>query len=178
MARGCCFEIHLFESRVSPDGARGVAAWAAYWKELHAGFADAASAWDAFMPNSVTFYAPDLTPFVRKMRARGVPVASALYGDDDTPVYSASVVLPGTGSIVEIVSEHVDSTEVKPFVAWSADACADANKLTQTFYRDGQAMLLKGSELKNQSKFEKKEEWDGGSTGRVKTKGKRGPGWA
>ena len=24
---------------------------------------------------------------------------------------------------------------------------------------------------------EKPEEWDGGSTGRVKTKGKRGPGW-
>jgi hypothetical protein len=43
-------------------------------------------------------------------------------------------------------------------------------------YRDGEEVHVKGNP-RNESKWEKKEEWDGGSTGRVKTKGKRGPGW-
>ena len=46
----------------------------------------------------------------------------------------------------------------------------------RTMYRDGEAVYVKGNP-KQESKWEKKEEWDGGSTGRVKTKGKRGPGW-
>ena len=46
----------------------------------------------------------------------------------------------------------------------------------RTMYRDGEAVFVKGNP-KQESKWEKKEEWDGGSTGRVKTKGKRGPGW-
>ena len=44
----------------------------------------------------------------------------------------------------------------------------------KTRYLDGQAVSTKGNE-----KFivvDQKEEWDGGSRGRVKTKGKRGPG--
>ena len=128
------FQIHLFESRVTPDGPRGVAAWVEYWRELHAGFETAPVAWDAFMANSMTFYTPDLTPFVRKLRARGVPVLAATYTDaSGATVYSASVVLPGTGSLVEVVAEHIDASEVSPFdgATWPSTACGDANKLLQ-----------------------------------------------
>ena len=47
-------------------------------------------------------------------------------------------------------------------------------KAQVTRYRDGEARTMKAGE-----KFivEQPEEWDGGSKGRVKTKGKRGPGW-
>lgn len=47
----------------------------------------------------------------------------------------------------------------------------------QTFYRDGQSVHMKPAQMKNQSKWEKKEEWDGGSEGKVFTKGKRGKGY-
>ena len=50
----------------------------------------------------------------------------------------------------------------------------EALKQNVTRYRDGEARVMKAGE-----KFvtEEKEEWDGGSRGRVKTKGKRGPGF-
>ena len=88
------YSIHLFESAVTPQGPVPVADWVSYWRELHGGFvradarggggapnanysAERASAWDAFMYNSQTFYAPDLTPFVRRLRANGVPMFPA-----------------------------------------------------------------------------------------------------
>ena len=42
-------------------------------------------------------------------------------------------------------------------------------------YLDGQVVANKGEKF---VVVEQKEEWDGGSRGRVKTKGKRGPGFA
>ena len=76
------FEVHFFESRVAPEGKRGVGAWAEYFTALHAGFAanasNASDAWDAFMANSMTFYTPDLTPFARKLRDHGVPMLTVM----------------------------------------------------------------------------------------------------
>ena len=122
------FEVHFFESRVAPEGALGVGYWAEYFKALHAGFVNASS-WDAFMANSMTFYTPDLTPFARKMRARGVPTLSVTYEHvattedahaDMVPLYSVSAVVPGTGALVELVSEHVDDDLKAHFGAWPA----------------------------------------------------------
>ena len=133
------FEVHFFESHVAPEGELGVAYWAEYFKSLHAGFVNA-SDWDAFMANSMTFYTPDLTPFARKMRARGVPTLSVTYEHvattedahaDMVPLYSVSAVVPGTGALVELVSEHVDDDLKAHFGAWPASSCADANKITQ-----------------------------------------------
>ena len=70
------FALHFFRSDVTPDGAIPVAEWVAYWHALHGGFEDG---WDAFMANSVTFYAPDLTPFVRALRGGGVPTLDLVY---------------------------------------------------------------------------------------------------
>ena len=70
------FEVHFFESDVTPAGPVPVASWARYWRALHGGFAgrSRADAWDQFMANSMTFYSPDLTPFVRRLRGEGACV--------------------------------------------------------------------------------------------------------
>jgi hypothetical protein len=52
----------------------------------------------------------------------------------------------------------------------------DAIKGPQTRYCDGEQVHVKGNP-RNESKWEKKEEWDGGSSGKVYTKGKRGKGF-
>ena len=74
------FEIHFFESSVAPDGSPAahvpVAEWVDYWHRLHDGFQ---SGWDQFMANSITFYAPDLTPFVRALRGGGVATYNSWY---------------------------------------------------------------------------------------------------
>ena len=63
---------------------------------------------DAISPQ--TFYAPDLTPFVRRLRGAGVPLFAASYASaldtidsrvDDITLFSASVVVPGTAHLIE-----------------------------------------------------------------------------
>ena len=67
----------------------------------------------------MTFYAPDLSPFVRGLRGGGVPIFAASYAHAETvskesgatttvmgTVYSASVVVPGTGHLLEARSAH------------------------------------------------------------------------
>ena len=136
------YQVHLFESSVAPEGAIATAAWVDYWRELHRGFnASRADVWDAYMWNSQTFYAPDLTPFVRRLRGARVPMLCASYDGALTPIsgrfansvtlYSASVVVPGTGHLVEVVSEHVDASLQGPFGAWPGASCPAANEITQ-----------------------------------------------
>ena len=138
------FELHYFESEVTPEGPLPVADWVAYFRKLHAGFSRArATAWDAYMWNSMTFYAPDLTPFVRGLRGAGVPVFGARYNHSfedcdgasiacrDVLVYSASVVVPGTGQLFEVVSEHLDGPLRGAFDEWPDAACPDAMAVTQ-----------------------------------------------
>jgi hypothetical protein len=128
------YEVHYFTSRVSPEGPVAISEWVAYWNALHAGFEygedghsgtehdpRAASSrrdvWDAFMANSQTFYAPDLSPFVRKLRGKGVPMLTVVYNHSksgydlgDAPVkpslavelYSVSVVVPHSGHLFEV----------------------------------------------------------------------------
>ena len=52
--------------------------------------------------------------------------------------------------------------------------CVRANVVSQIRYYDGKIVSRKGARYVEEAP---KEEWDGGSRGRVKTKGKRGKGW-
>ena len=140
------FTIHFFESHTTPEGARPVAAWVAYWEALHGGFANrtGARAWDEFLHNSMTFYVPDLTPFVRGLRGAGVPMLTASYeveqlatttqgapgGDAKVSLYSATVIVPGTGHAFELVSEGLEKALRGPFGDLPATACAGALKLS------------------------------------------------
>ena len=154
------FELHYFESAVTPDGPVPVADWVAYWRALAAGFErERWDAWDAFLWNSITFYSPDLTPFVRKLTARGVPVFCAAYNrslerdDDDlvgdVPLYSASVVVPHTGHVIEVVSEHVDRAARGPFARWPAAACPKAVEVSQSVGDLRRAWLEEGGTMRN-----------------------------
>ena len=142
------FEIHLFESAVTPEGPIPNSEWVSYVKSLHNGFAsaDRDEIWDAFMANSMTFYAPDLTPFVRGLRGADVPIFAAKYrhtlngafcddgesaGCEAVEFYSASVVVPHTGHLFEIVSEHLDSKLAGPFEAFPDNSCPAANMVRQ-----------------------------------------------
>ena len=144
------FQLHFFQSELSPEGPIANADWVAYFRRLHAGFAlNRSQAWDGFMANSMTFYSPDLSPFVRRLRGAGVPVFAAKYDqnlgtcdDDDAndnssacanvTLYSASVVVPGTGNLLEVVSEHVGGALQADFKAFPARACRRAEEVRQT----------------------------------------------
>ena len=136
------FELHFFESSVTPEGPTPVADWVAYWREVHGGFAGRSrdEQWDAFMWNSMTFYSPDLTPFVRGLVGAGVPVFGASYNHtlgagyigEEVALYSASVVVPNTGHLFEVVSEHLDEGLRAPFGRWPASACPKAVEVSQS----------------------------------------------
>ena len=49
-----------------------------------------------------SFYSPDLSPFLRRMRAGGVAAFCNTYSLDSVTVYSAMVVVPYTGHIFEV----------------------------------------------------------------------------
>ena len=151
------FEIHFFESAVtpqgSPEGEIPMEEWVAYFERLHNGFAahEDYDSWDAFMSNRMTFYAPDLSPFVRGLRGGGVPTFNAVYEhtldvDGDHPkgssgkvrVYSCSVVVPGTGQLFEVISEGlVDELKGafdgdKIWRDWPAASCPSSNYVRQS----------------------------------------------
>ena len=142
------FSLHFFESAVTPEGPVPVAAWVSYWRELHGGFEGGAGghggrdgAWDAFMANSLTFYAPDLTPFVRRLRGARVPIFAGSYNHtlkicrfhcEAVRLYSASVVVPGTGHLFEVVSEQLDARLRGPFARFPASSCAESLVVRQT----------------------------------------------
>ncbi len=178
------FAIDLFESAVAPEGSRPVSAWVGYWNALHDGFAagggtafkdgalgagekvqqNRTAAWDAFLFNALTFYSPDLTPFVRRLRGGGVPMFAASYAapragadDDDATLYSVVAVVPGTGHAVEVVSEHVDGAELAPSDApkapfadaWPDDACPSALKLAASVETMRSAWKTSGGAMAN-----------------------------
>ena len=151
------FEIHFFESAVtpqgSPEGEIPMEEWVAYFERLHNGFAahEDYDSWDAFMSNRMTFYAPDLSPFVRGLRGGGVPTFNAVYEhtldvDGNHPkgssgkvrVYSCSVVVPGTGQLFEVISEGlVDELKGafdgdKIWRDWPAASCPSSNYVRQS----------------------------------------------
>lgn len=76
----------------------------------------------------------------------------------------------------DLVAENIDGSPIKvepPRLPY-ASSRKEALRGPSIRYRDGQVSSTKGGKFL----VEEKEEWDGGSRGRVKTKGKRGPGFA
>tara|TARA_B110001452_G_scaffold22847_1_gene18241 strand:+ start:81 stop:1004 length:924 start_codon:yes stop_codon:yes gene_type:complete len=75
-----------------------------------------------------------------------------------------------------LVAENADGSPIKvepPRLPYAASR-KEAIRGPSTRYREGQVSSTKGGKFL----VEEKEDWDGGSRGRVNTKGKRGPGFA
>ena len=110
-----------------------------------------------------TFYTPDLTPFVVKLRAAGIPIFTAMYNrslerdDDDVfgtvPLYSASVMVPHTGHVIEVVSEHLDDDNAlrlkAPFDHWPGRACPKAMEVLSTVGDMRRAWIAAGGSMSN-----------------------------
>ena len=80
------FELHFFESFVTPDGSTGggaaagepvtsrsVGDWIGNWSAARGDLAAPDWTWDAFSLPSVTFYTPWIMPFVAKLQEYGAP---------------------------------------------------------------------------------------------------------
>lgn len=76
----------------------------------------------------------------------------------------------------DYAADGLDAPKLAPPRLPYTQSRKEAIKAPSILYRDGEPVHVKGNP-RFESKWENKEEWDGGSTGRVKTKGRRGPGW-
>ena len=107
--------------------------WIEYWKVLHGDFTEG---WDAFMAMSTTFYSPDLAPFVEQLQGAGTPFLATKYTGalDGEPLFSIMAVVPNTGQLLEVVSEQLESDDLRSLFAdgWPAGSCAAANDVGVT----------------------------------------------
>ncbi len=124
--------IHLFESHVTREGNVSVASFAHDWALLHGGFGTSSYAWDAWTMQSQTFYAPALTPFLKRWAENGVKFVGSRYATefDNVTMYSAMVSMPHAGHVVEIVSDKVGSAYAADFAPLDDRACPDAVKVS------------------------------------------------
>ena len=73
------FQTHFFTSEVTLEGAVTVAQWVSFWSDRHGNFSEAGFAWDAWMHHSMTYYVPELTPFLAKWAENGTPFLARKY---------------------------------------------------------------------------------------------------
>ena len=91
--------------------------------------------WDEWMHQSMTFYAPELGPFVDRWRQNAVPFLGRRYENPDfsatlnmsatnVTIFSATVNLPHSGQLIEIVSAScTNCTEGGTFRELETSAC-------------------------------------------------------
>ena len=100
------WELHYFESRVTPSGNRTVASWMDAIAARQANLSD----WNAFDDNVVTYYAPDAGPFVERLASNGVPSLRVRSRDPSGDVvFGVFAASPHSGHLVEVVSEFASS---------------------------------------------------------------------
>ncbi|KAH8046656.1 hypothetical protein JL722_13549 [Aureococcus anophagefferens] len=95
-------------------------------------FSAADFSWNEFVHQGMTFWAPTLDPFLG-FWGHDVAVLYRKYVESSSGdrVYSARVVVPGSGHVVEIVSRNV--SDPKPFSNYSeVGECPEANHLAST----------------------------------------------
>ena len=124
--------IHLFDTHVTREGNVSVASFAHDWALLHGGFGTSSYAWDAWTMQSQTFYAPALTPFLKRWAENGVKFVGSRYATefDNVTMYSAMVSMPHAGHVVEVVSDKVGRSYAADFAPLDDRACPDAVKVS------------------------------------------------
>ena len=125
---------------MTPQGDVSVAQWVSFWSELHGNLSDVGFAWDAWMHHSMTYYVPELTPFLAKWAENGTPFLARkyplVYSGNDTSVnvtvFSAFVNLPHSGQIIEIISPACtqcgESADFRDFEPAACPASATVNR--------------------------------------------------
>lgn len=125
-------ELHFFQSDVTPEGPIRTANWVQYWNDLHRNF-DSTFRWHEFMAMALSAYTPDLTPFIKRWEGNKTPILRRVLNrtSDSSILYSARIVIPNTGHIIEIVADHVDDEFITTFVPYGSEECEPAHSLTQ-----------------------------------------------
>lgn len=127
------FQLHLFTSYVTPTGSTQTRYWVNYFREMHHE-SFAMNQWNAFMAMRTTFYAPDLTPFYRKLANDEVPMLRIRYINpiDSNVIWSIFVVIPNTGYLIEVISDKIYKNFGKKFGEFPMGACRPANWVMQS----------------------------------------------
>lgn len=124
------WELHYFESRVTPEGARTVGDWSAFLARLHGDVSRRAwlPEWDAFAGNVVTFFAPSLSPFLERFEDNGVSALKVKFADGSgSPYFAAFVASPASGHLLCVAGAEVDDSSAFLEAADAPDAvCAGA----------------------------------------------------
>ena len=78
--------------------------WVNYWLDMHHEF-DAAFTWHEFMAQAVTFYTPDMSPFLKRWVKMQIPILRRFYNSplDGKPMYSVRLILPNSGHVLEVI---------------------------------------------------------------------------
>ena len=151
--------IHFFTSDVTPyDENYPVVDWVAFWAYLHANLSAPSFAWDAWMAQSMTFYAPELSPFVKIWQGKGTPFLARkyplVYSGNDTSVnvtvYSAFIALPHSGQIIEVISASCDlCADSSDFRELEPASCPASVRVNRTVVEMDMAWNLMGGSHSN-----------------------------
>jgi len=146
-------EIHLYESFVSPEGPIPVADWVSMWNQLHSNFSETFE-WHEFMSMASTFYTPDLSPFMKRWEQRKYARLHRTYtGQDGKQMYSVRMPIPNTGTLVEVVADHVDKKWQGDFEVYKDSECGPSNHLPYTQVELKHTFDLLGGEDSNSSQM-------------------------
>ena len=90
--------------------------------------------WDEWMHQSMTFYAPELTPFLHRWKDRGVGFVGSRYPNpaDNVTIYSALVSMPHAGHVIEVVSDKVHASLQGEFHTLGSTTCPGAFAVDRT----------------------------------------------
>jgi hypothetical protein len=83
-------------------------------------------------PQSVTFFTPDLTNFIRVWERAGIPTMLRKYDSDTSStgvIYSGRIATPASGFIIEIIAYDVDLRFQSSFSAYAEDECGGAMEI-------------------------------------------------
>ena len=95
-------------------------------------------------------YVPTLDTHLKLWGSSGVSYLGRRYTDaDGAVVYSARVVVPGSGHVVELVTGNVSSANAGTFAAYGAGECGGANELATTIAEMDDAWTAQGGTLVN-----------------------------
>lgn len=117
------FEMHYFASDITPQKDVTACDFARDFKAAN-DFASSDWVWSEWISQSATFYAPNLRLHLRNWDKAGVPFLGRYRADrhTETKLYSARVVVPHSGNVVEIVSGDVGEFAAN-FSAYEAGEC-------------------------------------------------------
>ena len=141
------FEMHYFTSYVTPEKDVTTCDFAASFGAANA-FASDSWTYSEWATQGVTFYVPTLHPHLRLWTREGVAYLARASSDaGGETLYSARVVVPHTGHVVEVVSNV--TADAGSFGAYAADECGAASAPTRTVESMAKYWMAMGGELVN-----------------------------